>query len=161
MSHKRYYFVLILILSVSVLLLGMSYSSYSGNDNYEIDKETIEELTVLYSNGKVLKSGETTDIGITNLSDNNKAYKIFVKEVNVFDEDIYYEINGSEKKLLTDNTIIIDEISKYGTKGDYKLNTVTLYGTNSSVKFTIDVIEADTIDELKPIEAIEVQNDSE
>lgn len=162
MSHKRYYLILILVLSVSVLLLGMSYSSYSSDDKYVIEKEKIDELTVLYLNGKVLKSGESTDIGITNLSDKNKAFKIFIKEIiGNPDDEIYYELNGNDKQLLTNNTIIIDEISAYGTKDDYKLNSLTIYGKNSSIKYVLDILEADNINEFINNEAIEVNNDSE
>lgn len=148
MSHKRYYLVLALVLLSSVILLGLSYSSNSGNDKAILNENITDDMRVVYSDGNEILSGETTEIGITNLTEDNKKYRIFIKEIIGETKNTYYQINNEEKRLLDSNTIIIDDINSYGTNGDYKYNKITLYGDNSSIKYIVDVMYDESDGEL-------------
>lgn len=148
MSHKRYYLVLALVLLSSVILLGLSYSSNSGNDKVILNENITDDMRVVYSDGNEILSGETTEIGITNLTKDNKKYRIFIKEIIGETKNTYYQLNNEEKRLLDSNTIIIDDINSYGTNGDYKYNEITLYGDNSSIKYIVDVMYDESDGEL-------------
>lgn len=152
MSHKRYYIVMILVLCSSVLFLGLSYSSSSGNSTLDIKEIKKDNARIVYSDEQIIDNDQQLDIGITNLSELPKKYKIFISEIYGDNNNIYYTLNNSEKKLVENNTILISDLSEYKTKNDYSLNSIKIYGSKGN-KYKIDVvfdedIIANTIEEV-------------
>lgn len=152
MSHKRYYIVMILVLCSSVLFLGLSYSSSSGNSTLDINEVEKDNARIVYSDEQIIDNDQQLDIGITNLSELPKKYKIFISEIYGDNNNIYYTLNNSEKKPVENNTILISDLSEYKTKNDYSLNSIKIYGSKGN-KYKIDVvfdedIIANTIEEV-------------
>lgn len=152
MSHKRYYIVMILVLCSSVLFLGLSYSSSSGNSTLDINEIEKDNARIVYSDEQIIDYDQQLDIGITNLSELPKKYKIFISEIYGDNNNIYYTLNNSEKKPVENNTILISDLSEYKTKNDYSLNSIKIYGSKGN-KYKIDVvfdedIIANTIEEV-------------
>lgn len=139
MSHKRYYIVMILVLCSSVLFLGLSYSSSSGNSTLDINKVEKDNARIVYSDEQIIDNDQQLDIGITNLSELPKKYKIFISEIYGNNNNIYYTLNSSEKKPVENNTILISDLSEYKTKNDYSLNSIKIYGSKGN-KYKIDVV---------------------
>lgn len=139
MSHKRYYIVMILVLCSSVLFLGLSYSSSSGNSTLDIKEIEKDNARIVYSDEQIIDNDQQLDIGITNLSELPKKYKIFISEIYGDNNNIYYTLNNSEKKPVENNTILISDLSEYKTKNDYSLNSIKIYGSKGN-KYKIDVV---------------------
>lgn len=139
MSHKRYYIVMILVLCSSVLFLGLSYSSSSGNSTLDIKEIKKDNARIVYSDEQIIDNDQQLDIGITNLSELPKKYKIFISEIYGDNNNIYYTLNNSEKKPVENNTILISNLSEYKTKNDYSLNSIKIYGSKGN-KYKIDVV---------------------
>lgn len=139
MSHKRYYIVMILVLCSSVLFLGLSYSSSSGNSTLDINEIEKDNARIVYSDEQIIDNDQQLDIGITNLSKLPKKYKIFISEIYGDNNNIYYTLNNSEKKPVENNTILISDLSEYKTKNDYSLNSIKIYGSKGN-KYKIDVV---------------------
>ncbi len=139
MSHKRYYIVMILVLCSSVLFLGLSYSSSSGNSTLDINEIEKDNARIVYSDEQIIDNDQQLDIGITNLSELPKKYKIFISEIYGDNNNIYYTLNNSEKKPVENNTILISDLSEYKTKNDYSLNSIKIYGSKGN-KYKIDVV---------------------
>lgn len=139
MSHKRYYIVMILVLCSSVLFLGLSYSSSSGNSALDINEIEKDNARIVYSDEQIIDNDQQLDIGITNLSELPKKYKIFISEIYGDNNNIYYTLNNSEKKPVENNTILISDLSEYKTKNDYSLNSIKIYGSKGN-KYKIDVV---------------------
>lgn len=139
MSHKRYYIVMILVLCSSVLFLGLSYSSSSGNSTLDINEVEKDNARIVYSDEQIIDNDQQLDIGITNLSELPKKYKIFISEIYGDNNNIYYTLNNSEKKPVENNTILISDLSEYKTKNDYSLNSIKIYGSKGN-KYKIDVV---------------------
>lgn len=157
---RKYSIALLLILSVSVLLLSVSYSSYSGTIVEEESKVEDKSLRVKYSNSDLLDIvvNNETDIAITNLQIKEQNYVIKLIELNNQEySNVYYSINNKEEQKLEDNIIYRGTLSSYGSDGDYNLNKIHVYSkTNENLTFKIIV---ETIEDVQT--SIEVENDSE
>lgn len=121
---KKFYFVLFSALCISALLLGLSYSKESGtNKETFLNQSKTDNFKIVASSTVLNTFNESgTDISIVNKS-NKESVVILNLELQKTDEekevkDVYYSINGSEIKKLTNNEITLGTLKNYGTNGD-------------------------------------------
>jgi len=117
---KRFYFEIAAIMLVSLLLLGFSFSKESGTNNkFARVESTIEDLRVIYGNGKYITS-ENNDhyYNIVNKSNKDVTYNIYINEINGNkDYEVSYILDEEEKKV-ENNFVTSITLKPYGTDGD-------------------------------------------
>ena len=139
--EKRFYILLFCILTVSVFLLGFSFSKDSGvaEKIVKISKDT-EEYRVIYSNNVIkLDKEDSFSISIINKSDVSKKFYLSLKEADLNYDKVYYSIDDSEKLVLTKDYIYLGELSSYGTLGDHSTYNVRLF-SDTDYKYSFDVL---------------------
>ena len=146
---NKFYFIVLCLLSCSMLLLGMSYSKDSLNDVEDsiIDSENNRFRVVYDRLGNLdTKDNNELEFNIINKRSIRVNYALYLKEVdNETYEDIYYSINDSEYQLLTDGVIDLGYLSKFGYDGDSKQYKITLK-SDSEYSFYYSVGEYSCID---------------
>lgn len=149
--NKKFYLVLICILSCSVILLGLSYSEKSSN-NVEtgiIEKNNSSYKAVFSTNDK-LDTARNNELKVTLINKKNEDtnYALYLKEID--DDmvvDVAYTIDGVNYHLLTDNVIDLGVLSSYGTLGDLSTYTIALSSNNDYV-FDYYIDEYTFVDEV-------------
>ena len=149
--NKKFYLVLICILSCSVILLGLSYSEKSSN-NVEtgiIEKNNSSYKAVFSTNDK-LDTAKNNELKVTLINKKNEDtnYALYLKEID--DDmvvDVAYTIDGVNYHLLTDNVIDLGVLSSYGTLGDLSTYTIALSSNNDYV-FDYYIDEYTFVDEV-------------
>lgn len=139
--EKRFYILLFCILTVSVFLLGFSFSKDSGvaEKIVKISKDT-EEYRVIYSNNLIeLDKEDSFTISIINKSDVSRKFYLSLTEANLNYDKVYYSIDDSEKLELTKDYIYLGELSSYGTLGDHSTYNVRLF-SDTDYKYSFDVL---------------------
>ena len=156
---RKYSIALLCILTVSVLLLSVSYSAYSGTISEEEKIQDNQNMRIKYSNTDKLNTinNKETDIAITNLLKEDKDYVIKLISDNTF-SDVYYSVNNVENQLTTESNIVYTgHLATYGNDGDYVLNKIKVYSkSNENINFKV-VVEYKSDDIIQEV----VNNDSE
>ncbi len=145
---KRFYIILFCVLSVSVVLLGFSFSKESGTNDLVALTETIDkEFRVIYSNNKRIDTKENSIVNISLINKNEEISKFYLvlEEVNNNTYDsVYYSIDGAEKKELINNIIYLGELNSYGKDGDQKFYSIELIShKDENIEFKLNVIKED------------------
>lgn len=135
--NKKFYLVLVCLLSCSVILLGLSYSEKSSN-NVEADiiEKSDSGFKAVFSTNDKLATAKSNEIKITLINKKNEDtnYALYLKEIdNEVIEDVAYTIDGINYYLLTDNVIDLGVLSSYGTSGDLGTYTIALSSNNDYV----------------------------
>ena len=149
--NKKYYIVLILVLVLSVVLFGFSYSKESGEDSIlNINNEEINEFKITYQDTNKIKLNEETNILITNESKDKINYQISLEEIS--DKkfiDVYYVIDNNKEQKL-DKVIYIGELNSYGEDGDLNKHSIRIYSkTQKDLEFNIVVTKKEPTPKLK------------
>ncbi len=142
---KRYYFVTIIVLSLSVLLLGLSYSKEAGtNDNSLLIQQVNDNYRIVYSKDIVnTLDDNSVDISLVNKKNSNVSYALLLTEIdNKIVKDVTYSFNNGEEKEVKTNFIKIGNLKKFGTNGDYFGGTLTLKA-NNDYSFKLKIVEID------------------
>ena len=134
---KKFYVTIICLLTCSVVLLGLSYSKQStdNNDNNIIETND-EKYRVIYSHNEYLSTTKNNELKITliNKQNDDKDYALYLNEIdNDVYEDVSYTTDGTNYYTLTDNMINLGTLSAYGTTGDAKIYTIKLKSNNNYV----------------------------
>lgn len=151
MSEKRFYIPLVIILCLSVLLFGVSYSKESGKINYTKAAVNKDGLKIVYDNGNFINVHNSTNpnkyqkitgniVSITNESKKNKEYLIKIKCDNCFNKEIYYSLDKKAPQILNSEIIYQGTLSKYGTEDDHvshELKFFTPKTYNEDIKYEI------------------------
>lgn len=141
MKNKKFYFVIILIFSLSALLLGFSYSKESGTNN---DALLISDNTsyyrIVYSEGSVLKteSMPSTLVSIINKSDSEVTYMVYLK--NKEDNKIYFSVDGAGEEVYDGGSILNVKLNKFGTDGDQVTFEISVRSDEGDIKVPIEVV---------------------
>ncbi len=142
--NRKYYLILILVLSVSVLLLGLSYSKDSSINKYTDEFTTYDHNLKIVTSDKI-KETTLTDSLIRDISVINKGpYKTnFAIEVITDSlEDLSYTINDGQKNELNDKIIYTQELDTLGSNNDLATLRVTIYNENNKErKITLRIHE--------------------
>lgn len=149
--NKKFYLVLICILSCSVILLGLSYSEKSSN-NVEtgIIENNNSSYKAVFSTNDKLDTAKNNELKVTLINKKNEDtnYALYLKEID--DDmvvDVAYTIDGVNYHLLTDNVIDLGVLSSYGTLGDLSTYTIALSSNNDYV-FDYYIDEYTFVDEV-------------
>ncbi len=122
---KKYYVVLFGALFISVLLLGFSYAKESGtNQEPFLSQYKDEHFKVVYSKSELStldKKG--VDISVVNRSNKESIVILSLKRKETESKekkkiDVYYSINDSEIKKVTNEDIQLGVLKRYGTEND-------------------------------------------
>lgn len=142
MKNIRYYLSLILILSASIILLSTSYSKESGILlNNEVTKEEIDNIIITYSKSNIISPNELNYINITNKNNHPVTYEIELLKKDNNTEEIYYELDNNDIKILKKNSVIIEEeLSAYGTDNDTITHRINIQ-SNKNNKYVIRITE--------------------
>jgi hypothetical protein len=133
--NKKYYFVLVLVLCASILLLGLSYSKESGISTYESIKVEEKDYKVIYSKKQVLTNDDNKiDINIINMKDESD-YQVNLKLLRGNMEDISVIVDDEDEVPFTE-VIKTGRLSKYGTDGDNKIYHIEI---KSKKEFKVEV----------------------
>ena len=144
MQKKSYYIVLILVIGLSVLFFGLSYSKNSGvNNEPDLISHNQDNIKVTYSKDRILNIKENTKIslGIINNNHENINYEIFVTEIDSKEYgDVYYTINDSVSTKLTNEIIYVGELGAFQSYGDYEKIDIEIWSlSKKDLHFKIDV----------------------
>lgn len=135
--NKKFYVILICLLSCSVILLGLSYSEKS-TDNTDIDATLVDNsnFKAVYSTDEKLDTAKNNEIKITLVNKKNEDtnYALYLSEIdNEVIQDVVYTIDGINYYLLSDNVIDLGILNSYGTEGDLGIYTISLSSSNNYV----------------------------
>ena len=152
MSAKRFYIPLVIVLTLSVVLLGMSYSKESGVSDYDAIVSKSDGIKVIYESKNVFSSEVLNDLtkylevkeykfNIINLNKTKENYYIKV-DLGEADKDIkfYYSLDGKEPVLLSKDIILESTLEEYGSNGDYVTHSLRLFSDKAydkSVSFSV------------------------
>lgn len=136
--NRKYYLVLILVLSVSVLLLGLSYSKDSSNNKYTSEFESYDHSLKISTSDNIkevkVEDFISRDIGVIN---NGVVKATFVVEVLTNSLDgLTYSINNGEVQKLDDNIIYTQELDALGADNDNDFTSfnIKIYNNTSEAK---------------------------
>ncbi len=136
--NRKYYLVLILVLSVSVLLLGLSYSKDSSNNIYTSEFESYDHSLKISTSDNIkevkVEDFISRDIGVIN---NGVVKATFVVEVLTNSLDgLTYSINNGEVQKLDDNIIYTQELDALGADNDNDFTSfnIKIYNNTSEAK---------------------------
>ena len=146
---RKFYVILVCLLSCSVILLGLSYSKQSSDNTDTGMIETNKDgFRVVYSTEDRLDTIKENKVNITviNKKNSNTSYGLYLNEI---DEDMYeniqYTIDGINYYALTDNIIDLGTLSSYGTVGDIGMYTVILKSSNNYIfDYYVDEVSYDS-----------------
>ena len=139
--EKRFYILLFCILTISVFLLGFSFSKDSGVAEriVNISKDN-EEYRVIYSDNVIELDKESSfTVSIINKSDVSRKFYLSLLETDLNYDKVYYSINDGDKVELTKDYIFLGELSNYGTLGDQVTYDIKLF-SEVDYKYSFDVL---------------------
>ena len=142
MKNLRYYISLILILSASIILLSTSYSKESGILlNNSTTKEEINNIQITYSKTNIINPNEENYINIVNKNKHTVTYEIELLKKDDNTEEIYYQLDNNDIKVIKKNSVIIEEeLSPYGTENDTITHRLNIQ-SNKNNKYIINIKE--------------------
>lgn len=128
---KRFYIVLFCVFSLSVVLLGLSYSKESGvNNEVYLADNTNDTYRVIFDNDNLIDTGSnnTMTLSIINMKNEEFNYSIKLKELDDLKyKDVYYTINNGEEIKLKDDVIELGTLNSYGSLGDQGTYQILIY----------------------------------
>lgn len=141
---KRFYVVLFCVLSLSVVLLGLSFAKESGtNGDVYLADNTTDNYRVVFDEDNLIDTGKsnTMTVSIINLKNEEFNYSVVLNEVdNLKYKDVYYTVNGSEESKLKDGVIELGTLSAYGNKGDQGTYEILIYSKcNALYNFEVSI----------------------
>lgn len=141
MRNIKYFFSLLIILTMSIFFVSISYSKESTNiikNNLTINDDNLSITTSLGTD--FISENETTNnLSIINHNSEDITYSIILKAYNNQD-DIYVSIDSSEPTKYIDEIIYEDEIKNYGTEGDFQYHELKITAPQGT-HFKLDVIK--------------------
>ena len=159
MSLARFYVPLLIILSLSILILSLSYSKESGNTDYDGSVIKENNLKIVYANGTELKSPvvklkdykNATEFyySITNEGKNNNYYELDIICDDCYGKGFYYSIDGGEPVEITSKVLIEEEFEKYGSLNDHVSHSLRVFSPDKAVnnmKYQVRTINRNTIE---------------
>ena len=159
MSLARFYVPLLIILSLSVLILSLSYSKESGNTDFAAAIIKESNLKIVYANGVELRSpviklkdymtATQYAFSITNEGKNTNYYELDIICEDCYDNGYYYSIDGKEPVLITNRVILEEDFGKYGSNNDHVSHTLRVFSPDKAVnnmKYRIRVINRESIE---------------
>ncbi len=148
--NRKHYSVLLLVLSVSVLLLGLSYSKDSSTDKYNNEFESYDGNLMISTSDNIkevmVSDAINRDISVLNKGSVKKTFVIEVLTSSL--DGLSYAINDGDKLKLEDPVIYTQEIDALGSSNDNDFVSVNvkLFNENSEdVKVTLNVHEQDLL----------------
>ena len=155
--RKKYYFIVLFVLILSILILGISFSKESSNEMSAVVNEVNnDKLRIIYKNENLFKLNKEfeNDITIINNNSSNVRYAIILSEINGKKyENISYVIDNSEVKQVNDKGIIyIGKLNEYGFDNDLIIHHIKIFANNqnsSNYEFSLNikVINENILDE--------------
>ena len=128
---KRFYIVLFCVFSLSVVLLGLSYSKESGvNNEIYLADNTNDTYRVIFDNDNLIDTGSnnTMTLSIINMKNEEFNYSIKLEELDDLKyKDVYYTINNGEEIKLKDGVIELGTLNSYGSVGDQGTYQILIY----------------------------------
>lgn len=128
---KRFYIVLFCVFSLSVVLLGLSYSKESGvNNEVYLADNTNDTYRVIFDNDNLIDTGSnnTMTLSIINMKNEEFNYSIKLEELDDLKyKDVYYTINNGEEIKLKDGVIELGTLNSYGSVGDQGTYQILIY----------------------------------
>ena len=159
MSLARFYIPLLIILSLSILILSLSYSKESGNTAFEATVIKENNLKIVYANGIDLKNpvvklkdymnANVYTFSITNEGKNNNYYELDIICNDCYDNDYYYSIDGAEPILITNKVLLEEDLEKYGSNNDHVTHSLRVFSSSKAVnnmKYRIRTINKNSIE---------------
>ncbi len=158
MSLARFYIPLLIILSLSILILSLSYSKESGNTDFAATVVKEKGLKIVYASGTNLKNPvinmtnymEATEnaFSITNERNDDNFYELDIVCDDCFNKDYYYSIDGKEPVLITNRVLLEEDFSMYGSKNDHVSHSLRVFSPTKAVniEYRIKVIDRKTIE---------------
>ena len=145
---KRFYVVLFSVLSISVVLLGFSFSKESGSNELSFLNEIeSNDYRVVFSNGDVLNTvnNSSTELSLTNRKNEISDIYITLKEKdNNTYKNVFYKIDDGPEHVLVEETIKLGTLNGYGVDGDHQIFKIQVYTKdNSEYNFSIKVNSTD------------------
>lgn len=133
---KRFYVVLFGVLSVSVVLLGFSFSKESGSNELSFLNEVNgTDYRVVFSDGDVLNtvSNSNTMLSLINRKSEKSDIYITLKETNNSSyKNVFYKIDDGPEHVLVDETIKLGTLNAYGVDGDHQVFNIHIYTKDDS-----------------------------
>ena len=126
--RKRFYIFTFVILSLTIVLFGVSYSKDSGEVQYTTFNTNKNNLKVIYEKNNVFKvetvskidDFENLDASLVNVVNLNKkkvSYALYVMDDKAINK-VYYSIKDGEKALIDDKIVYLGDLDSFGTMGD-------------------------------------------
>ena len=128
--RKRFYIFTFVILSLTIVLFGVSYSKDSGEVQYTTFNTNKNNLKVIYEKNNVFKVETVSKIddfenldaslvNVVNLSKKKVSYALYVMDDKAINK-VYYSTKDGEKALVDDKIVYLGDLNKFGTIGDSK-----------------------------------------
>lgn len=141
---KKIYVVLFSVFSLSVLLLGLSYSKESGvNNEVFLADSTNDNYRIIFDEDNFIDTGSNNKVtlSIINIRDEEVNYSIKLDELDGLKyKDVYYTINNGEETKLKDGIIELGSLNSYGTRGDQGTYEILIYSKcNALYNFEISI----------------------
>ena len=148
MEHKkvpsiRFYLVLLIVLSLSILILSLSYSKESGNTYYENVVTNEDGLKIVYANGKDLKGSTMAlknymkvsekSFSVTNQSKEDSYYELDIICDDCYNNGFYYSIDDAEPVLLKDRVILEETLAGYGQEKDHATHSLRVFSPDKVI----------------------------
>lgn len=149
MNNRKYYLILFLVLSLTIVLFGLSYAKSAGVvSEPNIINYYADGMKIIYSKDNVLNLEEIQEIDLSIINTNNYdiEYEVRVLEVNNREfDDVYYQINDSVSMKLDDGTLYIGKLSKLKENNDYEKINIKIWSlSKTDYKFNINVKKINT-----------------
>ena len=146
MKNVSYFLSLFIIFTVSIVFLSTSYSKESGTLlNNSITKEEVDNIVITYSNTNLITSNSDNYISIVNKNNHPVSYQIELIKMDDSTEEIYYQLDNKDIKMLGKNNVILEEdLDSYGSDKDQVTHIINLSGSKSN-KYIITLKESTII----------------
>jgi len=146
MKNVSYFLSLFIIFIVSIVFLSTSYSKESGTLlNNSITKEEVDNIVITYSNTNLITSNSDNYISIVNKNNHPVSYQIELIKMDDSTEEIYYQLDNKDIKMLGKNNVILEEdLDSYGSDKDQVTHIINLSGSKSN-KYIITLKESTII----------------
>ena len=139
----RFYMVLLIVLSLSILILSLSYSKESGNTYYENVVTNEDNLKIVYANGKDIKGSTMAlrnymkvsekSFSVTNQSKDNSYYELDIICDDCYNNGFYYSLDDAEPVLLKDRVILEEDLNGYGQEKDHVTHSLRVFSPDKVI----------------------------
>ena len=149
---KRFYIEMFVIMIVSIVLLGLSYSKETGEMKELVLHETVsDQFRVVTLNDSVMNAENPSNyFNVVNKTQNETKYVVRLVEKNGKSYQVSASIDGGKASTITDGKIMEFTLKPYGSQGDQKGFSLFLSINDSSESFDV-VVEEVKINFLKDV----------